>query len=126
MYSQIGDREAFFRAVDNALLEEKHEQEAERERAASQKALLLAMQRQLAASERLNAALNRHLAEIERGNAEARAYNEELKAKIKAKESLAATYTNQAVKVTDSPRIYPKEKGTELSPSQAELSLRRS
>ena len=56
--------------------------------------------------------MNCHLAEIERGNAEARAYNEELKAKIKAKESLAASYTEHAVEVTVSPQVYPKEEGT--------------
>ena len=120
MYSQIGDREAFFRAVDHALLEE-HEREAERERAANQKALYLAMQRQLAASERLNVALNRHLAEVERKAAEARAELEELKAKIKAKESLAATFTNPAVKVTVSPPIYPEGTAAITLPSETEL-----
>ena len=49
MYSQIGDREAFFRAVDNALLEEELELKAERERAA-QIAEYAALKRQLAKS----------------------------------------------------------------------------
>ena len=35
-----------------------------------------------------------------------------LKAEKEAKESLAATYTKQAVEVTDSPQIYPMEEGT--------------
>ena len=51
------------------------------------------------------------------------AQNEMFKAEKEAKESLAAEHTKQAVEVTVSPQIHPKEKGTAAItlPSRTEL-----
>ena len=106
----MGERDAFFRAVDNALLEEERELEAEREQAAI-RAKYLELKRQLAESQRQTAYWRCRQAEAERRAAKVKAETEVIKAEIEARKSLAAEYTKQAVEVTVSPQTHLKEEG---------------
>ena len=126
----MGERDAFFRAVEIAAQMEEEEfmegialldeeqlmEEFYRSDQARQKALYLELQRRLAES------LSRQ-AEAERRNAEEEARNEVLRAEKEAKESLAVTYARVVMEGSDSPQIHYEEEDTAAMalPSGTEL-----